>query len=551
MGSITFPSPRPSFIAICEAAHEYLYFFASVPRFDGIETKEPGLLRFYTGDYQLGYVSKDSAMTLRHCIAVDLGASSGRVMLGRFDGEQRQLSLLQLHRFTNHLVNRGEQVCWDVEALEHEIRHGLQLACQRGITIDSIGIDTWGVDYVLIDGDGTRVAQAVAYRDGRTDGVMAKAQEQLGAAEIYRRTGIQFLPFNTLYQLRAQSLLADELSDQVAHALMIPDYLHYRLTGQLNWEYTNATTTQLLNIDSGEWDDHLLAWSGAPRHWFGKLTQPGTVIGHWQSPQGQSIAVICVATHDTASAVLATPLQEPDSAYLSSGTWSLMGFESRTPYRGADALAANITNEGGAEGRFRVLKNIMGLWLLQRVCSERAITDLPALIEQARQLPAATFVINPNDSRFINPPSMCAAIQEACRQSGQPLPQSNAELARCIFDSLALLYAEVLAELARLRGRPFSHLHVVGGGSQNHFLNQLCADACAIAVVAGPIEASTLGNIGCQLIALGELADVSAVRRLIAQSQPLLTFEPQSRSELARLGARYRHHEHLDKETCA
>ena len=282
---------------------------------------------------------------------------------------------------------------------------------------------------------------------------MATAFEQPGKADIYRRSGIQFLPFNTLYQLRALAQQQPEIVAAADHALLIPDYFSFRLTGNLNWEYTNATTTQLVNIDSDNWDTTLLNWAGVPASWFGTPTHPGNVIGHWQSPQGTDIPVVAVASHDTASAVIASPLKNASAAYLSSGTWSLMGFESTTPYTSDEALAANITNEGGAEGRYRVLKNIMGLWLLQRVLKERDITDLPALIAEARALPSCRFVINPNDERFINPQNMCEEIQTACRESNQPVPQSDAELARCIFDSLALLYADILGELADLRGQ--------------------------------------------------------------------------------------------------
>ncbi|MCV3308695.1 rhamnulokinase, partial [Leclercia adecarboxylata] len=342
-------------------------------------------------------------MTFRHCVAVDLGASSGRVMLASYHREQSTLQLREIHRFVNCLQKQDGFDCWDIDTLEAEIRTGLNKVCEEGIHIDSIGIDTWGVDYVLLDGNGNRVGLPVSYRDSRTDGVMAHALAQLGKAEIYGRSGIQFLPFNTLYQLRALVEQQPELVANVAHALLIPDYFSYRLTGQMNWEYTNATTTQLVNINSDSWDENLLNWTGASRDWFGTPTHPGNVIGHWTCPQENAIPVVAVASHDTASAVIAAPLASQDAAYLSSGTWSLMGFESKTPYTSDTALAANITNEGGAEGRYRVLKNIMGLWLLQRVLKEQRISDLTALIGEAETLPACRFLINPNDDRFINP----------------------------------------------------------------------------------------------------------------------------------------------------
>jgi len=471
-------------------------------------------------------------------------------MLASYHREQRTLKLREIHRFVNCLQKQDGFDCWDIDTLEAEIRTGLNKVCEEGIHIDSIGIDTWGVDYVLLDGNGNRVGLPVSYRDSRTDGVMAHALAQLGKAEIYGRSGIQFLPFNTLYQLRALVEQQPELVANVAHALLIPDYFSYRLTGQMNWEYTNATTTQLVNINSDSWDENLLNWTGASRDWFGTPTHPGNVIGHWTCPQENAIPVVAVASHDTASAVIAAPLASQDAAYLSSGTWSLMGFESKTPYTSDTALAANITNEGGAEGRYRVLKNIMGLWLLQRVLKEQRISDLTALIGEAETLPACRFLINPNDDRFINPANMSTEIQAACRETAQPVPESAADLARCIFDSLALLYAEVLHELATLRGKPFSQLHIVGGGCQNHLLNQLCANACGITVLAGPVEASTLGNIGIQLVTLDELADVDQFRQVVTGNYGLTTFIPHPDHEIARYRTQFQQ-QRPTKELCA
>ncbi|HCI6116553.1 TPA: rhamnulokinase [Klebsiella quasipneumoniae subsp. similipneumoniae] len=488
-------------------------------------------------------------MSIRHCVAVDLGASSGRVMLASYQSGPRALTLREIHRFTNSLQKVDGFDCWDLDSLEGEIRRGLEKVCEQGILIDSIGIDTWGVDYVLLDKQGQRVGLPVSYRDDRTQGLLRHAEEQLGRAEIYRRSGIQFLPFNTLYQLRALVEQQPELVSQAAHALLIPDYFSFRLTGNLNWEYTNATTTQLVNIHSDNWDETLLNWTGAPREWFGTPTHPGNVTGHWICPQGNRIPVVAVASHDTASAVIASPLADRHAAYLSSGTWSLMGFESLTPYTCDAALQANITNEGGAEGRYRVLKNIMGLWLLQRVLKEQNVSDLQGLIARTAALPACRFIIDCNDDRFINPASMSAEIQAACRGSGQPVPHSDAELARCIFDSLALLYARVLNELAALRGQPFSQLHIVGGGCQNELLNQLCADACGIAVVAGPTEASTLGNIGIQLMTLDELASVDEFRQVVRGNASLTTFTPNPDSEIARFVAQFQPQQ--TKELCA
>lgn len=465
-------------------------------------------------------------MTTRHIVAIDLGASSGRVMLASYHLGTQKLTLKEIRRFANQLVSRDGFDTWDLVSIEREILAGLTQIDAEKILLDSIGIDTWGVDYVLLDANGERVGHPIAYRDSRTHGVMTQAQKTLGHEFIYQRTGIQFLPFNTIYQLRALSEQQPEVLDRVEHLLLIPDYLHYRLTGKMNWEYTNASTTQLLNINTGDWDTDLLNYAGIPARWFQKPTQPGNRVGYWHSPKGQNVPVVAVATHDTASAVMATPMQDPDAAYLSSGTWSLMGIESVTPFTDNAALQANITNEGGTEGHYRVLKNIMGLWLLQRATQELHVQYLPDLIAEAALQPAQYFLINPNDERFINPDNMCLEIQNNCRERGAPVPETPAELARCIFDSLANLYQQVAKELEELRGKPLRHLHIVGGGSQNRFLNQLCADLCNLDVTAGPVEASTLGNIGCQLIALGDVANVADFRRIVAHNFPLEHFIP-------------------------
>lgn len=489
-------------------------------------------------------------MTLRNCVAIDLGASSGRVMLGQVDSASGKVQLREVARCVNRLVKIEDYQCWDVDALEAFILDSLNKLEQQNIVPDSIGIDTWGVDYVLLDEQGKRIGLPVAYRDDRTHGLMHKACREMGKAAVYRRTGIQFLPFNTLYQLRSLYESQPAWLGNVRHALLMPDYFHYCLTGKLNWEYTNATTTQLLNIHSGEWDETLLEWAGARSDWFGKPSAPGYKVGDWKTAAGKAVPVIAVATHDTASAVLAAPLTEQNVAWLSSGTWSLMGFESHEPYNDEAALAANITNEGGAEGRYRVLKNIMGLWLLQRICCELVIDDLAGLVNDAQQQPACRSLINPNDARFINPVTMVREIQDACAEQGMPTPDSAPALARCIFDSLALYYRQVLEELTAVRGAAFNQLHIVGGGCQNHFLNQLCADACGIPVIAGPVEASTLGNIGSQLIARGDVRDVAHFRQLITRNFPLKTFTPQASDAWCHSWALFQSLTHTAKELC-
>lgn len=471
-------------------------------------------------------------MTVRNIAAIDLGASSGRVMLASYHTGTRRIALKEIHRFTNQLTRAEGHDIWDVEYLEQQMLTGLIQIDQSGIQLDSIGIDTWGVDFVLLNKENERVGLPIAYRDRRTDGVMAQVIKDLGAEKLYSLTGIQLLPFNTLYQLKALTEQQPELIEQISHMLLMPDYFYHRLTGAYNWDYTNASTTQLLNIDSGDWDQTLLDYLGIPRHWLGKPSQSGVSLGYWVSPSGRKVPVTSVATHDTASAVVAAPLTNERSAYLSSGTWSLMGIDSSKPFTDARARQANITNEGGVDGRYRVLKNIMGMWPLQRICKELEIKSVPTLIKDAADVPAFTSLINPNDDRFINPESMVAEIQQSCREHQQPVPESAVELARCIFDSLAMSYRQVAQELATLQGEPLEQLHIVGGGSQNEFLNQLCADTCQMTVTAGPVEASTLGNMGCQLMALGDVANVSDFRHLLAENFPLRRFIPNHQPDL-------------------
>ncbi|MEQ5322309.1 rhamnulokinase [Providencia rettgeri] len=467
-------------------------------------------------------------MNIRHVVAIDLGASSGRVMLACYDVHNKKLSLDEIHRFTNHLITEGDHCYWDLDDLEAQIRIGLHHIEQSGIHIDSIGIDTWGVDYVLLDRDGATVGRNFSYRDNRTQGVMEQVQTDLGVQNIYQKTGIQFLPFNTLYQLKSLQQSHPQWLEQAHHLLLIPDYFAYRLTGQINHEYTNISTSQMVNLETSDWDDELVEYLQIPRRLLGEIKQPGNIIGHWQTPKGKKIPVIAVASHDTASAVIAAPITDSHSAYLSSGTWSLMGLERTTPCTCEYAFAANITNEGGVNGHYRVLKNIMGLWLFQRICLEHDVQDICSLIESAEAIPAFTYLINPNDNRFLNPESMSQAIKEACQENQQPVPNTIAELARCVFDSLALLYRQVFLELQQINHAPLQQLHIVGGGSQNALLNQLCANTCGVPVSTGPIEASTLGNIGYQLIALNTIPDVPTLRTIIAENTELCWFQPQS-----------------------
>ncbi|WP_341678840.1 rhamnulokinase [Niveibacterium sp. SC-1] len=480
-------------------------------------------------------------------VAVDLGASSGRVVLARYLEETGGLVLQEVHRFENGFVQRAGQDCWDLERLSGEIVFGLEKTLAGGARPVSVGIDTWGVDFVLLDAEDRPLGEAVAYRDHRTDGVMERVFARVPRDEIYRRTGIQFLQFNSLYQLVALQAASPERLAQARTLMFVPDYLHYRLCGVKSCEYTNASTSQLLNLEAGGWDRELMARLALPDASLQPLCAPGTRLGEWGSREGHRLAVIAPATHDTASAVIGTPLEDEHSLYISSGTWSLMGIESRTPFNDAQALAANFTNEGGTDGRFRVLKNIMGLWLIQRLRDAFPHLSHAELVTQAEAAPSGSLV-DPNDARFLNPPSMADAIRAFCAETGQATPQSAGEFARCVFESLACLYRQTLDELRAITrhaitGNDFRRIHIVGGGSQNAFLNQLCADFCGLPVSTGPVEASALGNVGCQLRALGHLADLPAIRALVRENFAGQDLHPRADATQATLQQWRRFHE--------
>lgn len=459
----------------------------------------------------------ESATT--RCLAVDLGAGSGRIVLGEL--KDRRWELEEVGRFQTPTKIDGENdyQCWDIEQIAGSVESHIASARSRG-TLASVGVDSWGVDFVLLDKELQMVGTPVCYRDPRTLGVMEDFQLRVPREEIYRRTGIQFLSFNTLYQLVACVEKQADWIEQARHFLMIPDYLHFRLSGKLSNEYTNATTTQVCGLD-GEWDPLLLKAIGVNRDLMRSPIAAGSVLGdgEWGA---RGLKVIAPGTHDTASAVAGTPLQSEDEAYISSGTWSLMGIEREHPIATPEALRMNFTNEGGLERRFRILKNIMGMWPVQRLCEEWGIRDFGALVQQASAAEAWRSIVNVNDTGFLNPHSMTQAIQDFCRRSSQPVPETVELLARCIFDSLALSYKTVKDELELLRGRKLTQIRIVGGGCQNKLLNQLCADACGVPVIAGPIEASVLGNLSAQMIALGEIENLSQARQLICRSFELI-----------------------------
>lgn len=468
----------------------------------------------------------DSATSGTRHLAIDLGAGSGRVMAGEIRDGRVQLRMVG--RFAIPMVRDSacRYQCWNLQGILSDITRYIEHGVDQ-VAIASLGVDSWAVDYVLLDQDRKQVGEAVCYRDPRTAGMMERVWGRMPASEIYRRTGIQFLPFNTLYQLAATAEQEPQWIERARHLLMIPDYLHFKLCGVLSNEYTNATTTQMCGLD-GAWEPALVALAGLKQCLMQPPIAAGTILGEIQTGGG-SAAVIAPAAHDTASAVAGTPLEGPGDAYISSGTWSLMGVESSLPITTEEARRRNFTNEGGICGRFRLLKNIAGMWPIQRICEEYGNSDFTSLIAAAAALPAWRVLINPNDPIFLNPPSMAETVRAYCRYTQQPEPQTVAELARCVFDSLALAYRSVKDDLELILQRKLRRIRIIGGGCQNRLLNQLCADACELPVTAGPVEASALGNLTAQMIALGVVRNLEAARDLIRVSFPMQEFLPSGR----------------------
>jgi rhamnulokinase len=459
------------------------------------------------------------------CLAIDLGASSGRLVLGEIS--QGRWALREIGRFRTPITSDsacGYQ-CWDIDEIARQVEGHLS-AISGPERPASAGVDSWGVDYVLLDEALRLVGVPVCYRDKRTAGVMESVLRRMPRQEIYRRTGIQFLNFNTLYQLAACVDQEQEWMNRAQHFLMIPDYLHFRLSGVISNEYTNATTTQMCAL-SGDWDPVLLEAIGVRHTLMRTPVSGGTVLGEGRGI-AEGLKIIAPATHDTASAVAGTPLQSSDEAYISSGTWSLMGIESTWPIATADALRMNFTNEGGLERRFRILKNIMGMWPLQRICEEHKISDPAAMVREAGLAEPWRSIIDVNDPEFLNPASMTDSIRSFCLNSAQPVPETVAQTARCVFDSLALSYRKVKEQLESLCRRKLTCIRIVGGGCQNKLLNQLCADACDLSVIAGPVEASALGNLSAQMIALGAIGDLTEARELICASFQMDQYYPRA-----------------------
>ena len=475
------------------------------------------------------------AIATRNIIAIDLGAESGRVMLTHFDGQR--LSLEAAHRFPNKSVRTPAHLHWNVLALWDEIVTGLGHTAKHG-DVASIGIDTWAIDFALLDASGELLGNPVCYRDARTDGMMDVAFARVPRERIFDATGIQFMPINTLYQLVAMAKAKAPALDAARSLLMVPDLLNYWLTGVQTCEFTNATSTQMFDPRQGDWARDVLNDLGVPQHFLLPVTQPGTTLGKLSPMAARLIdssvfaqtRVIAPATHDTGSAVAGTPLASPRSAYISSGTWSLLGAVVEKPVITPQALQFNFTNEGGLHGTFRLLKNISGMWLVQECRRAWAnagdAVDYATLFAEAKLASAFAALIDPDDVSFAHPADMPIAISGYCIKTQQAAPRTRGEFTCCILESLALKYRHVLGQLEQLLGHEVDVIHVVGGGSQNALLCQFTADACNRPVVAGPTEATAIGNVVVQLIASGELGSMDDAREAVRNSFGVTHYEP-------------------------
>lgn len=473
------------------------------------------------------------AMAAENYLAFDLGAESGRAILGRLEGER--LSLEEIHRFPNGPVRVHGHLHWDALRMWSEILHGLRLAARRSGGLASLGVDTWGVDFGLLDASGELIGNPYHYRDSRTDGMMEAAFERVPRAEIYRQTGIQFMQLNSLYQLLAMRLGKAPALDCAAALLTMPDLFNFWLTGQMASEFTIATTTQCFNPTRADWAWELLDALQIPRRLFQPIRQPASILANLHPEVSQEtgageLPVVAVGSHDTASAVAAVPAESERIVFISSGTWSLLGSEVPRPVISEQSLDFNFTNEGGIGGRYRFLKNISGLWLVQECRRAWAAAGQEYSYAELTQLAAAAppfhSLVDPNAPEFLHPGEMPQRIGRYCLQRGQPAPTGVGQFVRCALESLALAYRQAIGQLEQTLGYRLEAVHIVGGGSQNRLLNQFTADATGKPVIAGPVEATAIGNLLVQAMALGRLSSLDEARQVVRRSFPLETFEP-------------------------
>ena len=450
-------------------------------------------------------------------LAVDIGASSGRHILGWI--EDGKIQLEEVYRFPNGIEMKNGHYCWDHESLTESVIAGMQKCAEIGKIPSYMGIDTWGVDFLLLDEEGKVIGDAVGYRDARTEGMDEKVFAKISHDDLYARTGIQKQLYNTIYQLTALKEQNPEQLEKAKTFLMMPDYLNYCLTGVAHQEYTEATTAQLVNIETGEWDLELIERLGLPTHLFGKLSMPGETVGTLRADVaervGYDLTVLHPASHDTGSAVLAVPTNSDNIVYISSGTWSLMGMESLKANSSKEAFAHNFTNEGGYDHRYRFLKNIMGLWIIQSIKKELggkySFNDLCTMAEALGDTP---YRINVNDLAFLAPKSMMEAIRTYCGAPEMPLDHMMC----CVYHSLADCYAETIAEIAEVMGKQPDALHIIGGGTKDSYLSELTAKAIDIPVYAGPTEATAIGNLLAQMLGTGVFASIAEAREAVFAS---------------------------------
>lgn len=453
----------------------------------------------------------------KYYLAVDIGASGGRHILGHVDNGK--VVLEEIYRFENNLIKKNGHLCWDLENIFEQIIEGLKRCKESGRIPEAMGIDTWAVDFVLLDGKERILGDTVSYRDSRTVGMDKKVAEHISERELYEKTGIQKQLFNTIYQLYS----VKDILPYAEYFLMVPDYLNFRLTNVKMNEYTNATSTGMVNADSKTWDMSILNALGYPEKLFKELKMPGTVIGKFtlavQKEVGFECTVVLPATHDTASAFLATPARDDNAIYISSGTWSLMGVENANPITSEASRKLNFTNEGGYEYRYRYLKNIMGLWIVQSIRRELDNKyDYPGLIQQAKEAADFQSYIDANDGRFLAPDSMISAIKDYCRETGQKVPETVGELMQCAYNGLSKSYDDTLRQLEGVTGKKYTSINIVGGGSRDSYLNALTAQSTKLPVIAGPAECTALGNLIVQMIQSGEFESLASARAAIKNS---------------------------------
>jgi len=466
-------------------------------------------------------------MMCQYYLAIDIGASSGRHMIGYIN--EGKLKLEEIYRFDNEIIQKNDHLCWDIEKLFKEVINGLRKCAEVGKVPTFMGIDTWAVDFVLLDKDDQMLGDAVCYRDDRTIGMDALVYQQIPLPELYSRTGIQKLPFNTIYQLMAVKTKAPNQLKQAKHLLMIPEYFNFLLTGEKMAEYTNATSTQLVNAYTRDWDFELIRKLGYPSEIFGELVAPGTVVGSFtegiQEVVGFNCKVLLPATHDTASAVVAVPSNNEDTLYLSSGTWSLMGVERLTADCSPESMTYNFTNEGGYNGCYRYLKNMMGLWMIQSVKKELGdVYSFSQLCEMAEGEEIAS-IVDCQDTRFLAPLSMICAIQNDCEEKEMQIPRTPGELARVIYNSLAVCYAKTVMEIEEITGKNYPAIYIIGGGANADYLNMLTAQQTGKDVYVGPVEATAIGNIVVQMMATGKFGHLKEARTCIYESFEIKYYE--------------------------